>query len=54
MPMFIAMGLHLGEEIPEQIGIPPYSDGGEIEAGGAGSASIISGRSRTTRASAMR
>lgn len=34
VPMFIAMGLHLGEEIPEQIGIPPYSDGGEIEAGG--------------------
>ena len=34
VPMFIAMGLHLGEEIPEQIGIPPYSAGGDIEAGG--------------------
>lgn len=30
IPLFIAMGLHLGDEIPEQIGIPPYSDGGEI------------------------
>ena len=31
VPLFIAMGLHLGEEIPEQIGIPPYSDGGMIK-----------------------
>ena len=30
IPLFIAMGLHLGDEIPEQIGIPSYSDGGEI------------------------
>ncbi len=30
VPLFIAMGIHLGEEIPEQIGIPSYSDGGEI------------------------
>ena len=28
------MGLHLGEEVPEQIGIPAYSQGGEITAGG--------------------
>ena len=34
LPLFIAMGLHLGVEIPEQIGIPPYSDGGEIDVGG--------------------
>ena len=34
MPLFIAMGLHLGEEIPEQIGIPPFSDGGEITVDG--------------------
>ena len=34
VPLFIAMGLHLGDEIPEQIGIPPYSDGGEITVGG--------------------
>lgn len=32
--MFISMGLHLGDEIPEQIGIPPYSDGGEITVDG--------------------
>jgi len=30
IPLFIAMGLHLGDEIPEQIGIPPFSEGGEI------------------------
>lgn len=30
IPLFIAMGLHLGDEIPEQIGIPSYSDGGKI------------------------
>ena len=34
IPLFIAMGLHLGDEIPEQIGIPPYSDGGKITVGG--------------------
>ncbi|MBO4503064.1 MAG: cobalamin biosynthesis protein CbiX [Candidatus Methanomethylophilus sp.] len=34
IPLFIAMGLHLGEEIPEQIGIPSYSDGGEITVNG--------------------
>ena len=34
IPLFIAMGLHLGEEIPEQIGIPPFSDGGRITVGG--------------------
>ncbi|MBR2255727.1 MAG: ferrochelatase, partial [Candidatus Methanomethylophilaceae archaeon] len=34
VPVFIAMGLHLGLEIPEQIGIPPYSDGGVIEVDG--------------------
>lgn len=28
VPLFIAMGLHLGEEVPEQIGIPPYSPEG--------------------------
>lgn len=31
IPLFIAMGLHLGEEIPEQLGIPSYSDGGMVE-----------------------
>lgn len=30
IPLFIAMGLHLGDEIPEQLGIPSYSDGGDI------------------------
>ncbi len=34
IPLFVAMGLHLGEEIPEQIGIPAYSDGGEITLNG--------------------
>jgi len=34
IPLFVAMGLHLGDEIPEQIGIPAYSDGGEIEVNG--------------------
>ena len=34
VPLFVAMGLHLGEEVPEQIGIPAYSQGGEITAGG--------------------
>jgi len=34
IPLFIAMGLHLGDEIPEQIGIPSYSDGGEITVNG--------------------
>lgn len=31
IPLFIAMGLHLGDEIPEQLGIPSYSDGGMVE-----------------------
>ncbi len=34
IPLFIAMGLHLGEEIPEQIGIPPFSEGGDITVNG--------------------
>ena len=34
IPLFIAMGLHLGDEIPEQIGIPSYSDGGDITVDG--------------------
>ncbi|AMK13422.1 cobalamin biosynthesis protein CbiX [methanogenic archaeon mixed culture ISO4-G1] len=34
IPLFIAMGLHLGEEIPEQLGIPAYSGGGEITVNG--------------------
>lgn len=34
VPLFVAMGLHLGEEVPEQIGIPAYSQGGTITAGG--------------------
>ena len=34
IPLFIAMGLHLGDEIPEQIGIPSYSDGGDITVNG--------------------
>ena len=34
IPLFIAMGLHLGDEIPEQIGIPSYSDGGVIKVDG--------------------
>ncbi|MBR4244229.1 MAG: cobalamin biosynthesis protein CbiX [Candidatus Methanomethylophilaceae archaeon] len=34
LPLFIAMGLHLGDEIPEQIGIPSYSEGGDITING--------------------
>jgi len=34
IPLFIAMGLHLGDEIPEQLGIPSYSNGGEITVNG--------------------
>ena len=34
LPLFIAMGLHLGDEIPEQIGIPSYSNGGDITVNG--------------------
>jgi sirohydrochlorin ferrochelatase len=34
VPVFIAMGVHLGEEVPEQIGIPAYSKGGDIETAG--------------------
>ncbi len=34
LPLFIARGVHLCEEVPEKIGIPPHSDGGEICAGG--------------------
>lgn len=33
VPVFIAMGLHLGIEVPEQIGIPSFSDGGIIRDG---------------------
>ena len=31
VPLFIANGVHLGEEIPEQLGIPSYSNGGTTE-----------------------
>ncbi len=34
VPLFVAMGLHLGEEIPEQLGIPAYSEGGRITVNG--------------------
>lgn len=34
VPLFVAMGLHLGEEVPEQIGISAYSPGGEISVRG--------------------
>ena len=34
IPLFIASGVHLGEEIPEQLGIPAYSAGGQIEVSG--------------------
>ena len=34
VPLFIANGVHLGEEIPEQLGIPAYSPGGTIEVDG--------------------
>lgn len=34
VPLFIAMGLHLGDEIPEQLGIPSYSSGGKITVNG--------------------
>jgi sirohydrochlorin cobaltochelatase len=34
VPLFIASGVHLGEEIPEQLGIPAYSAGGQIEVSG--------------------
>ncbi len=34
VPLFIAMGVHLGEEIPEQLGIPPYCDHGNVNVNG--------------------
>ncbi len=34
IPLFVAMGIHLGEEIPEQLGIPSYSKGGDIKVNG--------------------
>ena len=34
IPLFIAMGVHNGEDIPKKIGIPPYSDGGDIMVNG--------------------
>ena len=34
VPLFIADGVHLGEEIPDQLGIPHYSGGGTTEVGG--------------------
>lgn len=33
VPLFIANGVHLGEEVPEQLGIPPYSEGGTVDVG---------------------
>ncbi|MBR4685006.1 MAG: cobalamin biosynthesis protein CbiX [Candidatus Methanomethylophilaceae archaeon] len=34
VPLFIAMGVHLGKDIPEKMGLQPYSDGGEITVNG--------------------
>jgi sirohydrochlorin cobaltochelatase len=34
LPMFLASGGHIGEEIPEKLGIPAGSKGGTINAGG--------------------
>lgn len=34
VPLFITTGVHLNEEVPDKIGIPHYSEGGEIERGG--------------------
>ena len=34
VPLFVAMGLHLGTEITEQLGIPDYSNGGDITING--------------------
>lgn len=34
LPLFIAVGVHLGEEIPAQLGIPPYTNEGMVEANG--------------------
>ena len=34
VPLFIATGVHLSRDIPEKIGIPPYSDGGDIMVNG--------------------
>jgi sirohydrochlorin cobaltochelatase len=34
IPLFIAMGIHMGKDIPEKIGIPPYSEGGDITVNG--------------------
>jgi len=34
LPMFLASGAHIGEEIPEKLGIPAGSNGGIVERGG--------------------
>jgi len=34
IPLFIAMGLHPGRDIPKKLGIPEYSNGGEITVNG--------------------
>jgi len=34
LPLFIAIGVHLGEEIPAQLGIPPYTAEGIVETDG--------------------
>jgi len=34
IPMFIALGVHMSKDIPKKLGIPEYSDGGEIEVNG--------------------
>ena len=34
VPLFVAMGLHLGDEIPQQLGIPPYSNYGKVKLNG--------------------
>lgn len=33
VPLFIADGVHLGEEVPENLGIPAYSEGGTVDVG---------------------
>ncbi|MCL2149172.1 MAG: hypothetical protein FWH47_07545 [Methanomassiliicoccaceae archaeon] len=34
LPMFLASGAHIAEEIPEKLGIPPGANGGVVERGG--------------------
>lgn len=34
VPLFIAMGVHLNRDIPQKIGLPPYSEGGDITVNG--------------------